>query len=101
MRIKFKEKILEVNKVFYLEDDGDDNRFVSVYPVDSVPYLIDCEEPNYAIWLMTTLLCDGYFDASGVDYTDSCDDGFMSWISQCLEKMEEQKVFDKWINGGR
>lgn len=100
MRIKFGDKILEVDRVYHA---GGIDRFVSVCPASSnTHYLIDCEELGYAKWLMFILLTRGYFDASGVDYSNDCNmQSLTQWETYCYEKTEEQKVFGKWVNGGR
>ena len=93
MRIKIRNKIFEVDLVIHSKD----SRFVEVRTSNNSIYSIDCEKLNYAEWLMHKLLTDGYFDASGVDYNN--DQGDMSWYQYCYDKTEEQKVFEKWING--
>ncbi len=91
MRIKFGNKVMETN---YICNLGGQSRFVDVItPIGH--YVIDCEEPNYASWLMTFMLTKGYFNASGVDYDNSDNPG---WFKYCKNKTEEQKVFGKWIN---
>lgn len=94
MRIKFGDRIYESTKAIY---PGNTGRYVYISCSNGC-YAIDCEEPNYASWLMTELLWKGYFDASGVDYNN--DQGDMSWFKYCDDKTGEQKVFSKWINGG-
>ena len=91
MRIKFGNKIMESS---YVCNPGGQDRFVGVKTPNGL-YVIDCEEPNYAKWLMHVLLTKGYFNASGVDYDNSNDP---TWFEYCINKTEEQKVFDKWIN---
>ena len=99
MRVKFGNKILEIDRVYHA---GGTDRFVSVYPTsskfDNSCYIIDCEESGYARWLMAILLTKGYFNASGVDYDNSNDP---TWFEYCRNKTEEQKVFSKWVNGGK
>ena len=91
MRMQFGNKIVEIN---YICNPGGQDRFVYVRtPIGY--YAIDCEEPNYASWLMTIMLIKGYFNASGVDYDNSNDS---TWFEYCKNKTEEQKVFGKWIN---
>lgn len=91
MRVQFGNKIVETN---YVCNPGGQDRFIHVStPNDH--YVIDCEEPNYANWLISIMLTKGYFDASGVDY-DNSDDS--TWFEYCRNKTEEQKVFGKWIN---
>lgn len=100
MRIKFGDRIYEATEVIYA---GYSERYVYI-SCSNGRYVIDCEEPNYAKWLMTTLLHEGYFDASGVDYTKmnyNYDEVHKKWFKYCDNKIEKQKVFDKWINGGR
>ena len=100
MRIKFGDRIYEVTKATY---PGNTGRYVYISCSNGC-YAIDCEEPNYASWLMTELLRKGYFDASGVDYTKmdyNYDESHKKWFKYCNNKIEEQKVFGKWINGGR
>ena len=91
MRIKFGNKIIECDRVV---QPGGRDRFIDVISSNN-HYVIDCEEINYAIWLMSVLLTKGFFDASGVDYDNSND---RSWFEYCNNKTEEQKVFGKWIN---
>ena len=91
MRIKFRNKIIEFD---HAHQSGGADRFVEVWSTKN-KYMIDCETNNYAKWLMSTLLTDGYFDASGVDYDNSNDP---TWFEYCRNKTEEQKVFGKWIN---
>ena len=93
MRIQFGNKIIETN---YISNPGG-QEFVYVRTPNG-HYVIDCEEPNYAHWLMNIMLTKGYFDASGVDYDNSND---FSWIEYCMNKTEKQKVFGKWINQNR
>lgn len=94
MRVRFGNKIAEVHYIYNL---GGQDRFVNVRtPIGY--YVIDCEEPNYASWLMDIMLTKGYFDASGVDYDNSNDP---TWVEYCINKTEEQKVFGKWINQNR
>lgn len=93
MRVQFGNKIVETN---YVCNPGG-QEFVYVR-TPTGHYVIDCEEPNYAHWLITTMLTKGYFDASGVDYDNSND---LTWIEYCINKTEEQKVFGKWINQNR
>ena len=89
MRVRFRNKIVETNYVCNL------GRFVNVVtPIGD--YVIDCEDPNYASWLMSIMLTKGYFNASGVDYDSSNDP---TWLEYCRNKTEEQKVFGKWNNG--
>lgn len=95
MRIKFGDRIYEATKATY---PGNTGRYVYISCSNGC-YAIDCEKPNYASWLMTVLLLKGYFDASGVDYNN--DQGDMNWFKYCDDKTEEQKVFGKWINGGK
>lgn len=90
MRIKFGNKVMEVD---YVYNAGGHDRFVSVNTSNGY-YMIDCEEDEYARWLINTMLTKGYFDASGVDYDNSNDS---TWITYCINKTEEQKVFGKWI----
>ena len=90
MRIKFGNKVMEVD---YVCNPGGHDRFVDVN-TPKEHYIIDCEEHEYARWLITTMLTKGYFDASGVDYDNSNDP---TWFRYCINKTEEQKVFDKWI----
>lgn len=91
MRVRFGNKIVETN---YVCNPGGQDRFVEVNtPIGH--YVIDCEEPSYASWLMNTMLINGYFDASGVDYDNSDDP---TWFKYCRNKIEEQKVFGKWMN---
>ena len=90
MRIQFGNKILEANSVFCF---GGKNRFIDIN-TSMGHYVIDCEEPHYAKWLMNIMLTKGYFNASGVDYDNSNDS---TWFKYCNNKTEEQKVFGKWI----
>ena len=91
MRVQFGNKIVEASHVY---NPGVQDRFVDVItPIGH--YVIDCEEPNYAHWLMSIMLTKGYFNASGVDYDNSNDP---TWFEYCRNKTEEQKVFRKWIN---
>jgi hypothetical protein len=84
-------------EVHYIYNLGGQDRFVKVRtPIGY--YVIDCEEPNYARWLMNIMLTKGYFNASGVDYDNSNDP---TWVEYCKNKTEEQKVFGKWINQNR
>lgn len=92
MRIKFKNRIYEVD---YVSNPKDTN-IVNVRTSNGV-YSIDCEEHNYAIWLLSTMLTKGYFDASGVDYNNDQNDS--SWYKYCKNKTENEKVFGRWING--
>lgn len=90
MRIQFGNKILETN---YIVNLGGQDRFIDIHtPIGH--YVIDCEEPHYASWLMKIMLTRGYFNASGVDYDNSNDP---TWFEYCNNKTEEQKVFGKWI----
>ena len=91
MRIKFRNKIIEFDRAFQL---GGEDRFIEVWSTKH-KYTIDCETNDYAKWLMYTLLTDGYFDASGVDYDNSND---QSWVDYCNNKTDEQRVFGKWIS---
>ena len=93
MRIKFGHKIIEFDHACQLSWA---DRFVEVWSMKH-KYTIDCETNNYARWLMSILLTDGYFDASGVDYDNSQDS---TWIEYCVNKTDDQKVFGKWINKG-
>ena len=94
MRVQFGNKIVEANHVC---NPGGQDRFVDVItPIGH--YVIDCEEPNYASWLMSIMLTKGYFNASGVDYDNSNDP---KWFEYCRNKTEEQKAFGKWINQNR
>lgn len=91
MRIKFGNKIIEFDHAC---QSGGTDRFVEVWSKKH-KYTIDCETDNYARWLMSILLTDGYFDASGVDYDNSND---WDWLDYCINKTDEQRVFEKWIN---
>ena len=91
MRIKFGNKIIEFDQAIQL---GGTDRFVDLSS-SRFRYIIDCEESNYAAWLIYKLLNNGYFNASGVDYNNSQDP---TWLDYCLNKTEEQKIFGKWIN---
>ena len=91
MRIKFGNKIIESD---YVCNPGGQDRFVYIKTPNG-QYVIDCEEPNYAKWLMDVLLTKGYFNATDVDYDNSQDDG---WIKYCINKTEQQKVFGKSIS---
>ena len=91
MRVQFGNKIVETN---YVCNPGGQDRFVHVSTSNGY-YVIDCEELNYARWLINTMLTKGYFNASGVDYDNSNDP---TWLEYCRNKTEEQKVFGKWIN---
>lgn len=90
MRVQFGNKIVEAD---YVSNPGG-LEFVYVCTPRG-HYVIDCEEPNYASWLMNIMLTNGYFNASGVDYDNSNDP---TWVHYCMNKTEEQKVFGKWIN---
>ena len=91
MRVQFGNKIVEVN---YVCNPGGQSRFVDIdTPIGH--YVIDCEKPSYASWLIETMLINGYFNASGVDYDNSNDP---TWFEYCENKTEEEKVFGKWIN---
>ena len=94
MRIKFGRKICEVDRVHHSLDN--DERFVIVFTSNG-KYYIDCESKNGAVWLMYTMLTKGYFNATGIDYNNVEND--KSWFEYCLSKNEEQKVFNKWIQG--
>ena len=91
MRVQFGNKIMETD---YVCNPGGQDRFITVGTRTGY-FVIDCEEPNYASWLMTIMLTRGYFNASGVDYDNSNDP---TWFEYCENKTEEQKVFGKWIN---
>lgn len=94
MRVQFGNKIVEAD---YICNPGGQDRFVYVRTANG-HYVIDCEEPNYANWLIDIMLTKGYFNASGVDYDNTNDP---TWIEYCTNKTEEQKVFGKWINPNR
>ena len=91
MRIRFGNKIIEFDHACQL---GGTDRFIEVWSTKH-KYTIDCETNNCARWLMSTLLTNGYFDASGLDYDNSND---QTWIDYCNNKTDEQKVFISWIN---
>ena len=93
MRIQFGNEIIKVNYVYNPFQD----RFVDVNTPDGT-YIIDCEEPNYASWLMSNMLTKGYFNATGVDYNNITNHPDPTWYEYCRNKTEEQKVFGKWIN---
>jgi hypothetical protein len=94
MRIKFGHVIYETD--FVSCPGEDEGRFVTVKTSNGV-YSIDCETNAGAKWLMHKMLTDGYFNATGVDYNNDQND--MDWFGYCIDKTEDQKVFNKWING--
>lgn len=91
MRIKFGDILYEVTQAVAPEN----SRYMRVN-CHGCQYVIDCESPTLAQWLMATLLTEGYFNASGVDYT--YDLGHFEWYNACESKTEEQMKFAKWIN---
>lgn len=94
MRVKFGHVIYETDRVS-CPGEGE-GRFVYVNTFNGL-YAIDCETVGGAKWLMNKILTDGYFNASGVDYNNDQDD--FDWFAYCINKTDDQKVFNKWING--
>lgn len=92
MRILFRDSIFEVTEV----RTTDNSRYVRVDAGKSRQFVIDCETPSLAQYLKLVLLTQGYFDASGVDYTESLGD--VDWYNYCDSKTEKQMKLGKWVD---